>query len=445
MSTPRARRPLVRTLLMRPLLRFLELEAAGGVVLLLVSLLALAWANSPFGDSYFRLWEGTQLTVGFDRWVLSRDLRHWINDGVMAVFFFVVGLEIKRELLVGELSTRRQATLPLFAAVGGMVVPASIYLLLNAGTPLERGWGVPMATDIAFSLGILGLLGSRAPLGLKVYLTALAIIDDLGAVLVIALFYNQGVSWGALGVAVVFLMALVVANRLGVANPVVYGVLGCAVWLAVLESGVHATVAGVAVAMTIPAKRRLHADRFVRRVRGLVEAVDLGNRPGESDPTATQRDAIYSLEHACRNVQSPLFRFEHALHGYVAFLILPAFAMANSGVVLTHDLGELVDRATLGIALGLAAGKPVGVFGMSWLAVRLGLARLPSGVSWPHIGGAAVLCGVGFTMSLFIGGLAFLDPQHMAAAKIGILAGSSVSAVLGLALLWMADRNGRSG
>ncbi|RMF56860.1 MAG: Na+/H+ antiporter NhaA, partial [Bacteroidetes bacterium] len=405
--------------LFRPFQRFFEQEAAGGILLLVCAVIALLWANSPFSESYFSLWE-TLVTVGVGGFVISKPLLLWINDGLMAIFFFVVGLEIKREVLVGELSSPKAAALAVAAAFGGMVVPAALYTLLNAGTDGASGWGIPMATDIAFALGVLALLGSRAPLALKVFLTALAIVDDLGAVLVIALFYTAEISWGALGAGAGALVALVAANRLRIQRPAVYVVLGIALWVAFLKSGIHATVAGVLLALTIPARRRLDTHEFLARGNELLRVFARDVRPGKTEPSTDQRDALHALEVTCRQAETPLIRMEHALHGWVAFLIIPLFALANAGVALGGDLGAAFgNRVTLGIVLGLFVGKQIGVTGFAWLAVRLGWAALPAGVTWRQIYGVSFLCGIGFTMSLFIANLAFAEAALLDSAKVG--------------------------
>jgi NhaA family Na+:H+ antiporter len=432
--------------LLRPFREFVHLEAAGGVVLLAAAALALVWANSPRAGTYAALWH-TPITVGVGGAVLTRDLHHWINDGLMVVFFFVVGLEIKREVLVGELAAPRRAALPAAAALGGMLVPAGLFFLLNPAGPAAAGWGVPMATDIAFALGILALLGRRVPLALKVFLTALAVIDDLGAVLVIALFYTPSVAWPALAAAGGVLALLVVANRLGVRTPLVYGGLGVGLWLAVLLSGVHATVAGVLLALTIPVRTRIDPAAFLAHSRAfLADFASDGAAGGGAGGgrvwarpvfiTEEQQSAVLALEEACEHVQTPLHRLEHALHPWVAFAIMPLFALANAGVVLPRDpVATLADPVTLGVLAGLVVGKPVGITAVALVATRTGLAVLPKGVTWRQVVGAAVLGGIGFTMSLFIAALAFADAALLDAAKLGILGASLVAGLGGWLLL----------
>ncbi len=432
MNATKVRRRLPRSALIRPFQTFLRMEASGGIILLAAALTAVLWANSPFAASYDRVWE-MPIGVSSPFYALEKPLRDWINDGLMAMFFFLVGLEIKRELLIGELSAPKKALLPLIAALGGMIVPATIYLALNAGTPAHTGWGIPMATDIAFSLGVLSLLNRRIPLGLKIFLAALAIADDLGAVIVIAIFYTGKIAWTSLGIALLLLALIALANRLHIWRPVVYAVLGGGVWITVLDSGVHATVAGVLVALLIPATRRMHRSDFVQHVRGLAEILDPhGHRAGP--PTIEQRHAAHHLEMACRHVQSPLCRFENALHGYVAYLVMPLFALANAGVHLRGSTGAAAN-VTAGVALGLVLGKQAGVMIFARAAIGLGLARLPAGVTWRQIYGAAWLCGIGFTMSIFIATLGLGDPHALAAAKVGVFAGSILSGAVGWLLL----------
>ena len=426
--------------LLRPIERFFGLESASGILLLLSAAVALVWANSPWAASYFDLWH-LPTVIAAGPYSLSLDLHHWINDGLMVVFFFVVGLEIKREVLVGELASPRAAALSIVAALGGMVVPAAIYLALNAGGPGEAGWGIPMATDIAFALGVLILMGRRVPLALKVFVTAVAIVDDLGAVAVIALFYTSELALGALGIAGVLLVLSFGLNRMGVRRTLPYALVGVALWLALLTSGVHATVAGVLLAMTIPARRLIDAPEYMERASALLAEFAEDVRPGRSDPTPDQRDALIALERASERLDTPLSRLEHALHPLVAYFIMPIFALANAGVALGG--GESVPGAgaiSLGIVLGLLLGKPIGIVSASWLAVRAGIAVLPEGIGWGQMIGAAILCGIGFTMSLFIANLAFPAGVLLPAAKIGILAGSAVAGVAGALVLLRAPR-----
>ncbi|MEJ2539234.1 MAG: Na+/H+ antiporter NhaA [Gemmatimonadota bacterium] len=398
--TPAERPPRPADVLVQPFLKFASLEASGGILLLGFAVAALIWANSPLGQGYVDLWH-TQVTVGGGKAVIEKDLLHWVNDGLMAVFFLLVGLELKRELLTGELASPRKAALPLFAAVGGMLIPAGLYLILNKGGAGEAGWGIPMATDIAFALAVLAALGSRAPLALKIFLTALAIVDDLGAILVIALFYSGDLSSSALGAAAIAAIFLFLLNRAGFRRFLPYGVVGLVLWVAVLKSGVHATVAGVVLAFMIPANE-------------------------EED-----------------EYHSPLETLEHALHPWVVYLILPIFALANAGVTFGGG-AEGGAPITNGILLGLIAGKPIGVLLFSVLAIKMGMAELPAGVTWLHIVGVGFLAGIGFTMSLFIAGLAFPGAELLSASKVGILGASGISAVIGTVILLRARNTGGS-
>ena len=381
--------------------QFIHAQSLGGVVLALAALLALAISNSPWSGYYtdFLHWPG-ELRVGHDWLVLSKSLLHWVNDLWMAVFFFLVGLEIKREMLEGELASRSQAILPAGAALGGMVVPALIYIAINWGQAIAlRGWAIPAATDIAFALGIVVLLGSRVPTSLKVFLTAVAIIDDLGAIVIIAFFYTEQLSLSALAAAGLGVLALVALNRARVTAMAPYVVIGLVIWLFVYKSGIHATLAGVATALTIPLS---------------------DGRGG-----------------------SPLKRAEHALHPWVAFIVLPMFAFANAGVSLQGVTpATLLQTVPLGIAAGLLLGKAVGVFGASWLLIRLAGAKLPGGASWRQFFGVCLLCGVGFTMSLFIGGLAFQGQgaDYETEVKLGVLFGSILSGIAGTLVLLRSTR-----
>ena len=415
---------------------FIHGEAAGSGVLLACAVAALVWANSPWSDAYFEL-AHTKITISVAGESLALSLQHWINDALMVVFFFVVGLEIKRELVVGHLASVRRAILPVAAAVGGMVCPAAVYALLNSGGPGADGWGIPMATDIAFALGILALLGSRVPVGLKVFLTALAIADDLGAVLVIALFYTAGIHWVALGAAAVCLLLLGWMIRAGLRSPVLYAVLVFCVWLSVLASGVHATVAGILLAMLVPVRPRLSPAEFFERVSEGLGALRAGELTRDSVlADEAQLDALMMLDHAATDMRPPGLTLERFFHPLQAFFVLPLFAFVNAGVSLDGRVLEALRHpVTLGVMAGLVLGKVVGIWLMSWLAVRLGSARLPDGVTWLQVAGAGLLGGVGFTMSLFVGELAFETEALLSAAKLGILAASLIAGVTGYVVL----------
>ena len=422
--------------IVRPFQDFAHKESSGGILLIAATVVALVWANSPWGEGYAALWH-TKLTVGVGGFSLSKDLTHWINDGLMAVFFLVVGLEIKREVLVGELSSLRRAALPIVAAVGGAVVPALIYVAFTAGTEGAAGWGIPMATDIAFVLGVLALLGERAPVALKVFLTALAIVDDIMAVLVIALFYTSDILWGALGVGGLFLIALVAANLIGVGRTLVYALLGIGLWLAFLLSGIHATVAGVLLAFTVPASSFINPKAFVERGRYVLDRFEQAGEKGENVLTNEDRQAaLHALNRATYKLEPPLHELEHALHPWVAFAVVPLFALANAGVPLGGGIaGALTDPVSLGVVAGLVLGKQVGVTLFAWLAVKSGLSELPGGIGWRHVYGAGWLAGIGFTMSLFITDLAFDNDRLVDAAKLGILVASLIAGIVGWTIL----------
>lgn len=378
---------------------FLRLEAAGGIVLVWAAAVALVWSNSPLGGSYLALLD-VPVVVQVGALELAKPLLLWVNDGLMAVFFLLVGLEIKREVLRGELSSRREASLPVIAAVGGMLGPALAYIAVNWGDAQRlSGWAIPAATDIAFALGVLALVGARAPTSLKVFLMALAIIDDLGAIVVIAIFYTADLSLTSLALAGVGVVGLVALNRAGVERLAAYVLVGIFLWVCVLKSGVHATLAGVAVGLAVP----------------------LG------------RDDL--------SVEGPLHRLEHTLHPWVAYGVLPLFAFANAGVSLAGlSPAALLEPVPLGIMLGLVLGKQAGVMIFSFIAVWLGIARLPEGTTWRQLYGVAILTGIGFTMSLFIGGLAFPNPDQLTGVRLGVLSGSLISAVAGYLLLRSGGR-----
>jgi NhaA family Na+:H+ antiporter len=421
--------------------QFTRLQASGGILLLAATVLALLWANSTWGHSYFELWE-TYLKVGLGDMELKESLLHWVNDGLMVIFFFLVGLEIKREVLVGELASLRHATLPLMAAVGGMVVPAAIYLLFNLGGVAEAGWGIPMATDIAFLLGLLTVLGSRIPVSLKVFFTALAIADDLGAVLVIAIFYSSNVSWIALAVAAVFLVALIILNWGQVRQPLPYIVLGIGLWLAFLQSGIHPTIAGVLLAMTIPARTKVRSEAFLAQCTSALGRFEPGELTGEE--SGRQQAAAQTLESIAERLQAPLRRLEHSLNPWVAYLIVPIFAFANAGVHIRGDIAAvLTSPVSLGIIGGLVLGKPLGITLFSWIAVKLGIADLPAEVTWPQLFSASWLAGIGFTMALFIANAALADPILLDVAKFSILIASLLASVIGSGLLLLTTSTHR--
>jgi NhaA family Na+:H+ antiporter len=426
--------PVARVL--RPMQEFIHNSASSGIVLMIATILALVIANSPLAAAYEKLLH-TYIGVSFGSYQLKYSLLHWINDGLMVIFFFLVGLEIKRELFVGELSNLRAALLPIVAALGGVIVPALLYTLCNINGPGKVGWAIPMATDIAFALGLLAILGSRVPFGLKVFLTAVAIVDDLMAVLVIALFYSSGINFTALSIGFGLLGLLLLANLFGIRTIVLYVILGVLVWLAFLQSGIHATIAGVLVAWTIPARNRIDPAHFVAQARDILNQFEQSPmEPSRMLTDEAQQHAVIHLEEVCEDVQAPLQKMEHSLHFWVQFIIMPVFALANAGV--TFSLGSITGTSTMvpvGIILGLVVGKPVGLLVASWLAVRTGIAELPSGVEWRHMVGVGFLAGIGFTMSLFIASLGFGESALLDAAKTGILLASLVAGTMGYLLL----------
>ena len=419
--------------LLAPLQDFLHKEASSGILLLVFTVIALLWANSAWGDSYNLIWN-RKLTIGYGDFLLSKPLLLWINDGLMAIFFFVVGLEIKREVLIGELASFRKAILPVAAAIGGMVFPALIYTAFNYGGAGQSGWGIPMATDIAFALGVLALLGKRIPISLKIFLTAVAVVDDLGAVLMIAIFYTAEITWINLAVAAVIMVALVICNRLGVRNPIVYSILGVGLWLAFLRSGVHATVAGVLLAMTIPSRARINDRQFVKHSRTIIDEFEEADE-GDEYLNESQRSSLHVLEDLVEHAKAPLQRLEFELHPWVAYAIMPLFALANAGVALGSGFATVFDPISLGVIFGLVIGKQIGITLLSWLVVKSKLADLPDGVTWRHIYGVSWLAGIGFTMSLFISSLAFGISSLLETAKFGILIASLIAGVVGIIIL----------
>ncbi len=415
---------------------FLTSKLTGALLLMGAAVAAIAWANSPFAESYRELFS-TTLGVFFGDFGLKKPLVLWINDGLMGVFFFYVGLEIKREVRIGELSSPRRVALPAFAALGGMVGPASIFAAITMGTPAIDGWGIPMATDIAFALGVLAILGDRVPASLKVFLTALAIVDDIGAVTVVALFYTDEVALLSLGTGAALLLVGVVLNRRQVRHTGLYFALGLLVWLAFLKSGVHATIAALLMAFTIPARSKIDGEAFASSLEGELRALrELGLPKRGEINSLEQQEAVDALGATVHEASSPLLQLEHALVPVVGLLVMPVFALANAGVSIGEGIGEAIQSPlAVGVLVGLLVGKPVGVVLMSFLAVRLRVADLPEGVSWRHITGAGFLSGIGFTMALFIASLAFDAPQDVDAAKVGILLASALAGVTGALLL----------
>ncbi len=421
--------------LLSPVHRFIHQEFTGGIVLFISVVIALVWVNSPLAGSYHHVWE-TELSVELGGNVFKYPLHVWINDGLMALFFFVIGLELKREFMAGELSTLKKASLPMAAALGGMLVPALIYSAINFNQPSMSGWGVPMATDIAFALGLLSLAGRYIPTSVKVFLSALAVADDLGAVLVIAFFYTAHISFFYLILAAVLLAVLVTLNLLGVRSTLIYLILGIMVWTCFLFSGVHATIAGVLVAFTIPARTKIDEGEYIALVRGHANKFEKAIPLHGPLMTADQHHIVEEIKSLSLDAQTPLQKIEYGLHPWVAFVIMPVFALANSGMHIGSDFfTALINPVSLGVVAGLVIGKFIGVFSFTWLMVRIGLSRLPVRTTWKHILGVSMLAGVGFTMSLFITGLAFRNAQHVENARYGILLASVISGSAGIIYL----------
>lgn len=421
---------------LRPFQLFARRQASGALLLLGCAIVALIWANSRWAGAYTQMLH-IPLGISLGEYALRLDLHHWINDGLMAIFFFGVGLEIKREFLVGELAERRKAMLPIMAAIGGMVVPALIYAAFNFNGAGAHGWGIPMATDIAFALGALAVLGSRIPEALKVFLVALAIVDDLGALLVIAIFYTASISWLGVVLIVAFVLALWLANRMGARRGTIYLLLGLGLWVAFFMSGLHATLAGVLTAMFVPARVKIVPDalpQVIRRGADSIEAQALDNEPDAMDPDRVA--IIGAIGRSLDAATAPLQRFEHIVQPWVTYGILPVFGLFNAGVVIdTAVLSTLPTAVPLGIMAGLVLGKSIGISLASWLAVKTGLAELPEGSSWRHLIGTAFLAGIGFTMALFISGLAFAETHFEREAQLAILVASVLAAGVGIAIL----------
>ncbi|MDH3342976.1 MAG: Na+/H+ antiporter NhaA [Gammaproteobacteria bacterium] len=421
-----------------PLDEFIHRQTTSGILLMICAIAALVIANSPWHEAYHHFLELT-FTVGLEGFQVSQSLHHWINDGLMALFFFVVGLELKREILVGELADVKQAMLPIIAAIGGMLVPVLIYISINPEGHAQDGWGVPMATDIAFALGALALLGSRVPKKLLTFLVALAIVDDLGAVLVIALFYTETINFSALILAAILLLILITLNLGGIRRTLPYMLIGIMLWIAMLQSGVHATLAGIFLAFTIPMQPKYDADRFLCHINEMVAHIKQAyQREDNIIKNDEMRSRVHALEKGVHLVQAPAQILEHKMHLPTAYIVIPIFSLANAGIPIDlSSLGAIVTHpVSMGIAAGLVFGKLIGIAGFSWLAVKLGLTKLPQGLNFKHIIGVALMGGIGFTMSIFIAELGFVHhPHDLLMAKTGILFASLLAGVSGF--LWL--------
>lgn len=422
-----------------PLKNFIKHETSSSIILFAVSIIAVIWANSSYGYIYEDLWNH-KFTIGFadNAFHLSKPLILWINDGLMAIFFFVIGLEVKREILVGELTTLRKASLPIFAAIGGMAFPVLIFLFLNKGQVGEEGWGIPMATDIAFTLGILTMLGKRVPLGLKIFLTAFAIVDDIGAVIIIAIFYSSQIQWDLLFYAMLLIGFVGFLSYKKIYSQYFYYIIGFIVWFLFLKSGVHPTISGVLMAFTFPITRSIDLGDYLKSV---TNQLSIFKRAKDEDTDLLGHEeikALDSVEYMSKQLVSPLQHLEHTLHGWVAYLIMPIFALANAGVVISFSgLGEF-SHISYNIALALVLGNTIGIMLMSFIAIKLKLADLPENVNYVQLLGVSLLGGLGFTMSLFISNLAFEDENLVTAAKMGVIIGSLVAGILGYIILRMS-------
>ncbi|MCD4696423.1 MAG: Na+/H+ antiporter NhaA [Bacteroidales bacterium] len=417
---------------------FIKEESLGGIILIFVTIVALIWANSGFYDFYHYLWHDLEMGFSFGDFSLKSSLHHWINDGLMSLFFFTVGLEIKREVLAGELSSVKKASLPIFAAIGGMVVPALVYVIINFNDPVNiKGWGIPMATDIAFALGLLSLLGKRVNINLKIFLTALAIADDLGAILIIAFFYTESINYMELLYAAFFLGILIIGNRLGIRRATFYAVVGgLGVWSSFLYSGVHATIAGVLIALTIPVRSKINEQNYIAGLTRLIEKFKKEKSNTSSLLTQKQAHVISDIEKLSDQAHTPLQKLEHAMHPVAAYVILPLFALSNAGIHVEGNIFDLLlHPISIGIIGGLLVGKFLGISLFSKLAVKLKWASLPEGVSWRQIYGVGFLAGIGFTMSIFIADLAFTSQINVEIAKVGIIADSILAAAIGMFIL----------
>jgi len=427
--------------IVNPLQKFINNSTTSGIVLFSSALIAIIISNSPWSTQFHDLWE-IEFSIGFDGHFITKNLHHWINDGLMAVFFFVVGLELKREIVGGELKNPRNAILPITAAIGGMIFPAIIYLAFNPTGETSDGWGIPMATDIAFALGVLYLLGNKVPLSLKIFLTALAIVDDIGAVLVIAFFYTSDISFISLATGAIFLLILIVSNLIGVRNTVYYAIIGIGgLWLAFLMSGVHATIAAVLAAMTIPADVKISEKMYVEKMNTLINKFKKEKPNKSTTVTNHQLHIIEDMRMYSKEALTPLQRLEHIMHPFVAFLIMPIFAFSNAGVSLSGDvLSQISSTVFFGVFFGLIIGKLIGVFGVVFILLKLKWVNLPEGMNKLHLLGVGFLASIGFTMSLFIGGLAFVDKIYIAEAKMGVLFASILASIAGYYIIKLANK-----
>ncbi len=419
-----------------PITKFIRLETSGSIVLFIATIAALVLANSPWSSEFLSFWDN-YITISFPGLELSKPIIKWINDGLMVVFFFVIGLEIKRELVLGELNNFKKASLPIFAAVGGMILPALLFTFLNYGKPGSQGWGIPVATDIAFALGILQLLGKRVSIGLKIFLMAFAIIDDLGAIVIIAIFYSSNLVWAYIGIALLLFAGLNLLYFKGFYSKYFFLFIAAIIWVLFLKSGIHATIAGVLMAFTIPLSRKTNTKKFSRDIRKALRVFERDIKNPNEDVnvlTGNQLLAIDYIEDTAEKTAPPLQYLEHSLHGWVMYLIMPLFAFANAGVVFNFS-GNANLSLTSNIAISMIFGKAIGIFLFSYLSIKFKLAELPNRITYKMLGGVSILGGLGFTMSLFINSLAYTDPALIDSAKMGILIGSIFTGIVGFLVL----------
>jgi NhaA family Na+:H+ antiporter len=434
---------MIKRIILTPFQKFVKIESLSGILLFSATLIAMIWANSGFSESYNSLWQ-YKIGIGSETFQLTKPLILWINDGLMALFFFLIGLEIKRELLIGELNGLRKAMFPLFAAIGGMIFPLLLFLFLNDSVQTAQGWGIPMATDIAFSLAILKLLGDRVPLSLKIFLTAFAIVDDLGAVMVIAIFYSGGVDWPLILYALIPFLILSFLGFKGIYSKYWTVILGIVIWVLFLKSGIHPTIAGVLVAFTVPIRQKIDMYYFRDNLSKIMTGIARSDNENVPILSNEQIGHMDDLEDLTDKFTSPLQKLEHRLHGWVAYFIMPIFALANAGVVFGADM-ELNTSLMLNIAIALFVGKLVGITLLSWIGVKLKIAVLPDDINFLQIAGIAILAGVGFTMSIFIANLAFTNNLiFIDSAKVGILIGSVVSGLIGYFVLRWSGKTGKN-
>ncbi|MCF6182845.1 Na+/H+ antiporter NhaA [Lutibacter sp.] len=431
---------MLKKIIRTPFQKFVKTESLGGILLFGATIIALIWANSSFVQQYESLWQ-YKIGFSFQDFELEKPLILWINDGLMAIFFFLIGLELKREFLIGELNTIKKAAFPFFAALGGVIVPIALFFILNKNPETARGWGIPMATDIAFALAILKLLGNRVPLSIKVFLTAFAIIDDIGAVLVIAIFYSTAINWMLLIYALLLISILAFLSYKKIYINYVFLVFGVIVWILFLKSGIHPTIAGVLLAFTIPIRQKINIKEYANQLTHILGNIKSDSNNQNNILSKNQITQIEDLKTCTEKVKSPLQDLENTLHSFVAYFIMPVFALSNAGVIINTSM-KLDYSLIFNIAIGLFVGKLVGVSLLSYIGTKLKIIALPTGVNFKQIIGVAILAGVGFTMSIFIANLAFVtSPSYIDSAKIGILLGSLISGLIGYTILKLTNKN----